>query len=145
MIRARAFRAGMLAATMVALASCASHKAAKVKPAPQPAVAGKGGAHGYRFNMTQHGKKMSAEDFDAWMKANGLHVAKGADAKAKAGAKAGASAKTSAKTSAKASASAKTTASAGAKATAKAKPKTQAKPKTEKVAAATTETPSSRD
>lgn len=143
MIRARAFRAGMLAATMVALASCASHKAAKVEPAPQPAVASKGGAHGYRFNMTQHGKKMSAEDFDAWMKANGLHVAKGTDAKAKVGAKAGASAKTSAKAGAKTTASA----SASARTTAKVKPKTQAKakPKTEKVAAAATGTPPSRD
>jgi len=25
----------------------------------------------YRFNMTQDGKRMSADDFDAWLKANG--------------------------------------------------------------------------
>ena len=31
--------------------------------------------------MTQRGKKMSADDFDAWMKANGLRIAKGPDAK----------------------------------------------------------------
>lgn len=28
----------------------------------------------HRFNMTQGGKKMSAEDFDAWMKARGVRV-----------------------------------------------------------------------
>lgn len=27
-----------------------------------------------RFNMTQDGKKMSAEDFDAWMKAQGIRI-----------------------------------------------------------------------
>ena len=31
--------------------------------------------------MTQNGKKMTADDFDAWMKANGLRIAKGPDAK----------------------------------------------------------------
>ena len=31
----------------------------------------------YRFDMSQHGKKMSAEDFDRWMKARGIRVAKG--------------------------------------------------------------------
>ena len=34
----------------------------------------------YRFNMTQRGKKMSADDFDAWMKARGLRIAKGGPA-----------------------------------------------------------------
>ncbi|HEY5852461.1 MAG TPA: hypothetical protein VIT62_17070 [Lysobacter sp.] len=32
----------------------------------------------YRFNMHQNGKKMTAEEFDAWMKARGIRVAKGA-------------------------------------------------------------------
>ncbi len=27
-----------------------------------------------RFNMTQNGKKMTADDFDAWMKANGIRI-----------------------------------------------------------------------
>lgn len=36
----------------------------------------------HRFNMTQGGKKMSAEDFDAWMKARGVRVAKGTAAPA---------------------------------------------------------------
>lgn len=29
---------------------------------------------GNRFNMTQNGKKMTADDFDAWMRANGIRV-----------------------------------------------------------------------
>jgi hypothetical protein len=33
-----------------------------------------------RFNMTQDGKKMTADDFDAWMKKNGYRVATGAPA-----------------------------------------------------------------
>lgn len=37
-----------------------------------------------RFNMTQDGKKMTADDFDAWMKKNGYRVATGAPAKASA-------------------------------------------------------------
>jgi len=36
-----------------------------------------------RFNMTQDGKKMTADDFDAWMKKNGYRVATGAPAKPK--------------------------------------------------------------
>ncbi len=34
----------------------------------------------YRFNMNQNGKKMTAEEFDAWMKSRGIRVAKGAPA-----------------------------------------------------------------
>ncbi|WP_345782421.1 hypothetical protein [Lysobacter stagni] len=34
----------------------------------------------YRFNMQQNGKKMTAEEFDAWMKSRGIRVAKGAPA-----------------------------------------------------------------
>lgn len=30
----------------------------------------------YRFNMSQGGKQMTAEEFDAWMKSRGLHVVK---------------------------------------------------------------------
>lgn len=36
----------------------------------------------YRFNMEQDGKRMSADEFDAWMKARGVRVAKGAPAAA---------------------------------------------------------------
>ena len=31
----------------------------------------------YRFNMHQNGKKMTADEFDAWMKSRGIRVAKG--------------------------------------------------------------------
>lgn len=34
-----------------------------------------------RFNMTQGGKRMTADDFDAWMKKNGYHVATGTPGK----------------------------------------------------------------
>jgi hypothetical protein len=37
-----------------------------------------------RFLMTQNGRQMTADDFDAWMKARGLRVAKGAPEAAKA-------------------------------------------------------------
>ena len=32
----------------------------------------------WRFNMSQNGKKMTADEFAAWMEARGVHVAKGA-------------------------------------------------------------------
>ncbi|SFK83583.1 hypothetical protein [Lysobacter sp. cf310] len=32
----------------------------------------------WRFNMEQNGKRMTADEFDAWMKAKGVRVAKGA-------------------------------------------------------------------
>lgn len=31
----------------------------------------------WRFDMNQNGKRMTAEEFDAWMKAKGIRVAKG--------------------------------------------------------------------
>ena len=31
----------------------------------------------WRFDMTQNGKRMTADEFDAWMKAKGIRVAKG--------------------------------------------------------------------
>jgi hypothetical protein len=36
----------------------------------------------WRFDMSQNGKRMTAEEFDAWMKARGVRVAKGAPAAA---------------------------------------------------------------
>jgi hypothetical protein len=38
---------------------------------------------GNRFLMTQDGKQMTADDFEAWMKARGIRVAKGAPEPAK--------------------------------------------------------------
>jgi hypothetical protein len=37
----------------------------------------------WRFDMSQNGKRMTAEEFDAWMKARGVRVAKGAPAPVK--------------------------------------------------------------
>lgn len=34
------------------------------------------GGGSYRFNMTQGGKRMTADEFDAWMKAQGVRVVK---------------------------------------------------------------------
>ncbi|MFT3805986.1 hypothetical protein [Arenimonas sp.] len=36
----------------------------------------------WRFDMNQNGKRMTAEEFDAWMKAKGIRVAKGKPADA---------------------------------------------------------------
>ncbi|KLI99101.1 hypothetical protein [Luteimonas sp. FCS-9] len=38
----------------------------------------------YRFNMTQSGKRMTADDFDAWLKANGYSVGRRVDPNAPA-------------------------------------------------------------
>ena len=65
--------AAMFAALL--LSGCAGHsRPAAVKSAPPPPVTTKGGN---RFEMTQHGRQMTADDFDAWMKARGIRVAKG--------------------------------------------------------------------
>jgi hypothetical protein len=50
---------------------------AAAAPAAQPTDTSK------RFNMTQDGKRMTADDFDAWMKKNGYRVATGAPAQSK--------------------------------------------------------------
>lgn len=64
----------------VLLSGCTGHATpAAVKAAPPPPVSTKGGN---RFEMTQHGRQMTADDFDAWMKARGIRVAKGAPASA---------------------------------------------------------------
>lgn len=36
-----------------------------------------GDAQAWRFNMTQDGKRMTADEFDAWMKARGVRVVQG--------------------------------------------------------------------
>lgn len=38
----------------------------------------------YRFNMTQNGKRMTADDFDAWLQANGYSAGRRAEAAAPA-------------------------------------------------------------
>ncbi|GAB3389334.1 hypothetical protein [Lysobacter fragariae] len=57
--------------------------AAKKPPAP---VEKKTAADSNRFNMTQNGKQMTADDFDKWMKAKGIRVAGGAPAAGSSGA-----------------------------------------------------------
>lgn len=60
--------------TLEAAKKQSTKTAAKAAPAPaaQPSDTSK------RFNMTQNGKRMTADDFDAWMKKNGYRVATGA-------------------------------------------------------------------
>lgn len=54
------------------------------KAAAMPAKAGdKSSKPSERFYMTQNGKKMTADDFDAWMKKKGYRVAVGAPAASK--------------------------------------------------------------
>ena len=52
---------------------------AKAPAAPKP-VAAAPTDNSKRFLMTQNGKQMTADDFDAWMKKNGYRVATGAPA-----------------------------------------------------------------
>lgn len=65
------------------LAACGGHKQAakaappvtdKVVEIKLPELDGRGS---YRFHMSDGEKRMTADEFDAWMKANGLSVAKG--------------------------------------------------------------------
>ncbi|MDR7069311.1 hypothetical protein J2X02_002162 [Pseudoxanthomonas japonensis] len=60
-----------------------SPSAAAKQAAPEEIVTVKVGPHGHRFDMQQNGRSMTAEEFDAWMKARGIRVAKGAPAKPK--------------------------------------------------------------
>ena len=67
---------------MVLLAACGGHKkVAKAEtPAETPVVEVKtpelDGRGSYRFLMSNGDKKMTADEFDAWMKANGIRVAR---------------------------------------------------------------------
>ncbi len=67
----------------LALAACGGHKQAakatppvtdKVVELKTPELDGRGS---YRFHMSNGEKRMTADEFDAWMKANGIRVAKG--------------------------------------------------------------------
>jgi hypothetical protein len=48
--------------------------------APPSITAQKDGQGSYRFEMQQGETRMTADQFDAWMKANGIRVARGTDA-----------------------------------------------------------------
>jgi hypothetical protein len=64
---------------IAALPGCASQPAAVGKSPPTAATVAIGKSN--RFEMTQNGRQMSARDFDAWMKARGIRIAKGPQAK----------------------------------------------------------------
>lgn len=61
----------------------AGAKSASATPASSSPAPVRVGETSKRFNMTQDGKRMTADDFDAWMKKNGYRVATGAPAAAK--------------------------------------------------------------
>jgi hypothetical protein len=68
----------------LATAEAATRKGTKAPEAAKPAAAAPAATPtdtSKRFHMTQDGKKMTADDFDAWMKKNGYRVATGAPAK----------------------------------------------------------------
>ena len=74
----------LMAASVVLLAGCASSgkKAAKVddkviEVRVETPLAEKDSLGNYRFMMQQGDQKMSADQFDAWMRANGMRVARG--------------------------------------------------------------------
>lgn len=71
----------LLAVSLSAGCASTSSSAATKNAAPDEIVTVKVGPHGHRFDMQQDGRSMTAEEFDAWMKANGIRVAKGAPVK----------------------------------------------------------------
>ena len=67
-------------AGLALLAGCSSSGDKMAAPAAasvQVPVAQKDARGSYRFLMQQEGKNMSADQFDAWMRANGMRVARG--------------------------------------------------------------------
>ncbi len=76
-------RGACLLLPAVVLTACGGHKQAakttppvtdKVVELKTPELDGRGS---YRFHMSNGEKRMTADEFDAWMKANGIRVAKG--------------------------------------------------------------------
>lgn len=66
-----------VASAALLLSACASGPPSAERPAPSaPVAVGKSN----RFEMTQNGRRMSADDFDRWMKARGIRIAQGAPA-----------------------------------------------------------------
>ena len=68
----------MLLSPVLLLPACASRPPAGGGAITPVAVHGGVKGQGHRFLMTQNGKRMSADDFDAWMKARGVRIARGA-------------------------------------------------------------------
>lgn len=72
----------MLAALPLALAGCAAHPFAREAPPPPPKVVTvtpepRDARGALRFFMTQSGRQMTADEFQAWMQRNGVRVATG--------------------------------------------------------------------
>ncbi len=86
----------LAALSLSLLSGCATHAPLAEQSPPPPVAVGKNN----RFEMTQNGQRMSADDFDRWMKARGIRIAKGPPARRpKNGAHAEAPAKAAPKTS----------------------------------------------
>ncbi len=72
--------------TLVGCSSTGKHASKKVEEpitvTVEAPVAEKDALGNYRFLMQEGESRMSADQFDAWMKANGIRVAKGAPAPA---------------------------------------------------------------
>lgn len=69
----------MLLSAVALLPACASRPPPPTAAIAAPAaVQGNAKGQAHRFLMTQNGKRMSADDFDAWMKARGVRIARGA-------------------------------------------------------------------
>ncbi|MBX3710582.1 MAG: hypothetical protein KF800_01250 [Lysobacter sp.] len=67
----------------LALSRAKQHECRALAAATQPLPTGgayqpaSGDATAWRFDMTQNGKRMTADEFDAWMKARGVRVVQG--------------------------------------------------------------------
>ena len=88
LIGSRAALAVLVVAGAALSVGCASHGKHQAKAAPAlpisvtvpPQASERDALGNYRFLMQQGEHKMSADQFDAWMKANGIRVAKGSPA-----------------------------------------------------------------
>ncbi len=60
-----------------AIVGCASRTPTTQQAPPPVSKPSAPIAKNNRFDMSQNGRRMSADDFDAWMKARGIRVAKG--------------------------------------------------------------------
>ncbi|HHW4678271.1 MAG TPA: hypothetical protein ACQGQH_02085 [Xylella sp.] len=58
------------------LAACAWKSSPRRRPPPSLPSRMSGSVVKYRFDMTQNGQRMTADQFDIWMKAHGIHVVK---------------------------------------------------------------------
>lgn len=74
----RIFMPVALCAAFAVVSGCATQAPDVVKVPSAPASVALGKSN--RFEMTQNGRQMSARDFDAWMKARGIRIAKGPQA-----------------------------------------------------------------